>query len=116
MWAAQDRLVLRAKKIGYYVGGGVLAVMGAALAAAGFLAIAPNNTGTGVGLGVFGLLLLAGAVALVRSGTRNSLGIEVDHLALLSCREVLEDLELGLIVPAVLDEAMVEPDLTQHRR
>jgi hypothetical protein len=76
---AQDRLVLRAKKIGYYLGGGVLAVIGVALAAAGFLAVAPGNRGVGVGLGLFGLLLLAGAVALVRSGMRNNDRIVFDR-------------------------------------
>ena len=78
---AKDRLVLRAKKIGYYLGGGVLAVMGVVLAPVGFLAIAPNNTGAGLGLGVFGLLLLAGAVALVRSGMRNNDRIVFDRAA-----------------------------------
>ncbi len=78
---AKDRLVLRAKKIGYYLGGGVLAVMGVVLAPVGFLAVAPNNTGAGLGLGVFGLLLLAGAVALVRSGMRNHDRIVFDRAA-----------------------------------
>ncbi len=78
---AQDRLVLRAKKTGYYVGGGVLAVMGIGLSAAGFLAVAPDNRGVGIGLGLFGLLLLAGAVALVRAGARNNDRIVFDRAA-----------------------------------
>ncbi len=78
---AKDRLVLRAKTMGCYIGGGVLAVMGAALAAVGFFAVAPNNTRAGLGLGVFGLLLLAGAVALVRSGMRNNDRIVFDRAA-----------------------------------
>ena len=77
----QDRLVLRAKKIGYYLGGGVLAVMGLGLAAVGFLALAPSKGGVGVGLGLFGLLLLAGAAALVRTGMRNNDRIVFDRAA-----------------------------------
>jgi hypothetical protein len=78
---AQDRLVLRAKKIGYYLGGGVLAVMGIALSAVGFLAVAPENRGVGASLGLFGLLLLAGAGALVRAGARNNDRIVFDRAA-----------------------------------
>jgi hypothetical protein len=77
----QDRLVLRAKKIGYYLGGGVLAVMGIGLSAVGFLAVAPDNRGVGVGLGLSGLLLLAGAAALVRAGARNNDRIVFDRAA-----------------------------------
>jgi hypothetical protein len=64
-----DRLVLRAKKIGAYLGGGVLSVMGLALA--GAAAAIADHTGVRIGLGIFGLLLLAGAVALVRAGMKN---------------------------------------------
>jgi hypothetical protein len=76
-----DRLVLRARKIGYYLGGGVLAAMGLGLAAVGFLALAPSKGGVGVGLGLFGLLLLAGAIALVRAGMRNNDRIVFDRPA-----------------------------------
>jgi len=64
-----DRLVLRAKKIGAYLGGGVLSVMGLVLA--GVATAIDDHTGVRVGLGIFGLLLVAGAVALVRSGMKN---------------------------------------------
>lgn len=78
---AQDRLVLRAKKIGYYLGGRVLAVMGIVLAAVGFFVVAPDNRGVGVGLGLFGLLLLTGAIALVRAGMKNEDRIVFDRAA-----------------------------------
>jgi hypothetical protein len=64
-----DRLVLRAKKIGAYLGGAFLSVMGLVLT--GAAAAINDQTGVRIGLGLFGLLLLAGAVALVRSGMKN---------------------------------------------
>lgn len=64
-----ERLVLRAKKIGAYLGGGVLSVMGLVLA--GVAAAIDDHTGLRIGLGIFGLLLLAGGAALVRSGMKN---------------------------------------------
>jgi hypothetical protein len=66
-----DRLVLRAKKTGYYLGGGVLGLIGAAL-----LGVSIPAFRSGLGLGAFalalGLLLGWAAVALVRKGARNN--------------------------------------------
>jgi hypothetical protein len=74
-----ERLVLRAKKIGYYLGGAFLGVMGALLLLVGVLAVLPRERGLGIGLAVFGALLLWGGVALVRSGMRNEDRIVFDR-------------------------------------
>ncbi len=65
-----DRLVLRAKKIAFYVGGAMLLLFGGILL---FVAIGVVQDGVGVriGLGAFGALLLAGGGALIRAGIRN---------------------------------------------
>ena len=64
-----DRLVLRAKKIAYSLGGAMLILFGGILT---FVAVGVvTDTGPRIGLGAFGLLLLAGAYALIRAGIRN---------------------------------------------
>jgi hypothetical protein len=73
-----DRLVLRAKKIGYYLGGGLLGVMGAVLSAVSVAALS-DHRGLGLGAGALGLLLLAGGVALVHAGLRNNDRIVFDR-------------------------------------
>jgi hypothetical protein len=100
---AQDRLVLHAKKIGYYLGGGILAVMGIGLSAVGFLAVAPDNRGVGASLGLFGLLLLAGAVALVRAGTRNKDRIVFDRAAAQVRFDMTREKDRHVVAFATLD-------------
>lgn len=76
-----DRFVLRAKKIAYYLGGALLAVMGTTLLLVGVLVVLPDERGLGIGLSVFGALLVWGGVALIRSGMRNEDRIVFDRTA-----------------------------------
>jgi hypothetical protein len=72
-------LVLRRKKIGYYLGGTLLCVMG--LVVGGVALGTLQDIGPRLGLAAFGLLLVAGGVALIRAGMRNNDRIVFDPRA-----------------------------------
>jgi hypothetical protein len=64
-----ERLVLRAKKIFYFIGGALFLLFGGILLAVSIGAAL--DSGPRLGLGAFGALFFVGGVALIRSGIRN---------------------------------------------
>ena len=74
-----DRLVLRAKKIFYFLGGAMLTLFGGILLGVSLAVV--GETGLQLGLGALGALLLTGAAALVRSGIRNNDRIVIERSA-----------------------------------
>lgn len=77
-----DRLVLRAKKIGAVVGGILLTVFGLIMVWGAYALVRSKNPiGIAVFAGILALLFLAGGVALLRSGLRNQNRIIFDRQA-----------------------------------
>src|SRR5262245_21468459 len=74
-----DRLVLRAKKIFYFIGGAMLLLFGGILLAVSIAVV--GETGLQLGLGAFGALLVAGGIAFVRSGILNKDRIVIERMA-----------------------------------
>ncbi len=76
------RLVLRAKKVGAFLGGAVLTFMGLGMALAAWIAASGNNpVWLWVVAGLLAALLLLGGIALIRIGFTNQDRIIVDRQA-----------------------------------
>jgi hypothetical protein len=76
-----DRLVLRAKKIGAYLGGAFLTVIALIFLSLAAFVVGSRDTGIRITVAVLGLLSLWGGIALIRHGIRNKDRIIFDRKA-----------------------------------